>query len=452
MHPRIAAVPNKLFYSGRLENAPGLDQKTAPIVQSPPTPGEPLAYYDLTALNAWCSPEQESHSRFNFVSALITVALAQQARGAGQRVGIVTPYNAQSRLIHRLLSDLKITQEEIMVATVHRFQGSERDVILFDAVEGWPAKPGLLVSRTEESGPMRLANVAVSRAKGKFIAVANASYIKDNLPLENHFRQLFVEVENQVTPFPVTWPVHNYITEWNMHLPTVTVYDQCRHAAAALEQDMLAASEEIAIYWPTRINNFHFSPDTLKRLGPHPVRLHIGGLGSMYFPDNLRNTRLYPERRLSVPYGVIAIDRKRLWVYTQPDSPLHPLIHIRSPQTTKLLYAFWKLVPDDELKQKTIGELLESDTSPVSKPCPRCGQFLYPTPVRSGAYYSCVNPECGHSQRMTESDATNLARLMNVTCDKCGGQVVGRKGQWGVFLACTNYPGCRGRKDLSELV
>jgi ssDNA-binding Zn-finger/Zn-ribbon topoisomerase 1 len=53
---------------------------------------------------------------------------------------------------------------------------------------------------------------------------------------------------------------------------------------------------------------------------------------------------------------------------------------------------------------------------------------------------------------MTAKDATNLARLMGITCSYCGGQVRGRKGYMGVFLGCANYPDCRWTKDLAEIV
>ena len=406
----------------------------------------------MTALSAHCFTEQESHSRFNFVSALVTVALAQQANQAGQHVGIITPYNAQSRLIRRILVDLAIPQEKIMVATVHRFQGSERDMILFDAVEGDPQKPGRLVNSSEPTGPMRLANVAVSRAKGKFVAVANASYIKTNLPADNFFRQLFSEVETRTPTSPMSWPIQQKIADWNTSLPGITVYDQCRHAATAIEQDLLSAHEEIAIVWPTRLNNFHFSLDVLKRLNPQKVRLFISGSGSEHFHIGLQNAQIYDQRRLNMSYGIIAIDRKRLWVYLQPASPTQPVIHLQLSQTSKLLYAFWKLIPDKEIKQKTVEELLERGTDPVSKPCPRCGQFLYPQVGRAGVYLRCVNSECGHTKSITESDATTLARLMQITCEKCGGQAVGRKGQRGIFLGCANYPTCRWVKDLAVLV
>ncbi|PAF11649.1 hypothetical protein CHH61_26180, partial [Shouchella clausii] len=61
---------------------------------------------------------------------------------AGSRsIGYVTPYRAQAILMETLLSDLYLTElqdADIISATVHRFQGSERDVMLFDTVDSYP--------------------------------------------------------------------------------------------------------------------------------------------------------------------------------------------------------------------------------------------------------------------------------------------------------------------------
>ncbi|MES1023386.1 AAA domain-containing protein [Gloeocapsa sp. BRSZ] len=139
MHPDIAAIPNRLFYDSQLVDGAGVKEQTTSIAQNLPSFGNALVLYDLTKWSAFCFSEEESHSRFNFISALIAVNLAYASVQAGNsNIGIITPYNAQSRLIHRLLNDLSIAQKQVKVVTVHRFQRSEQDVIIFDTVEGPP--------------------------------------------------------------------------------------------------------------------------------------------------------------------------------------------------------------------------------------------------------------------------------------------------------------------------
>jgi superfamily I DNA and/or RNA helicase len=67
---------------------------------------------------------------------------------------------------------------KIEVGTVHAFQGGESDVVIFDMVDGPPRRGiGLLLS--DDCGT-RLANVAISRARGKLILIAHKAWFAAN--------------------------------------------------------------------------------------------------------------------------------------------------------------------------------------------------------------------------------------------------------------------------------
>jgi hypothetical protein len=74
---------------------------------------------------------------------------------------VLTPFRAQRALIRQRLRAHGVP-DAVKVSTVHRAQGSETPVVLFDPVDG--AQPFL---RTEEAG--RLINVALSRAQAKVV-------------------------------------------------------------------------------------------------------------------------------------------------------------------------------------------------------------------------------------------------------------------------------------------
>ena len=66
-----------------------------------------------------------------------------------QSIGIVTPYRAQSRFlstcIREMLQRTKYQNIPVLAATVHKFQGSERDMMIFDTVDSYPQeRPGVL--------------------------------------------------------------------------------------------------------------------------------------------------------------------------------------------------------------------------------------------------------------------------------------------------------------------
>ena len=69
--------------------------------------------------------------------------------------------------MEKLLADLyknELQQADIVSATIHRFQGSERDVMVFDTVDSYPQnRAGMLLIGKESE---RLINVAITRTKG----------------------------------------------------------------------------------------------------------------------------------------------------------------------------------------------------------------------------------------------------------------------------------------------
>ncbi|PNB76406.1 DNA helicase, partial [Pseudomonas sp. FW305-BF6] len=76
----------------------------------------------------------------------------------------------------------------IQIATVHRFQGSECDVIIFDTVDTKPQySPGYILT---DQNSDRLINVALTRAKGKFIHITDIPFMKKKTSREKTVRKL----------------------------------------------------------------------------------------------------------------------------------------------------------------------------------------------------------------------------------------------------------------------
>ncbi len=94
-------------------------------------------------------------------------------------IGIITPYRGQVKYLNSLIikSDLdKTLINKIKVGTIHAFQGSEKDLIIFDTVDTIDKNIGKLYFY--ETGK-RLINVALSRAKHKLIIVGDLDVFTD---------------------------------------------------------------------------------------------------------------------------------------------------------------------------------------------------------------------------------------------------------------------------------
>lgn len=181
MHPEIASFVSSEFYGGLLKTADGVEEKRAEIAEFPPFPGEALSLVDLTNTYNVCGKTADG-SRFNALSALVTARLAAECAGETSLVAVIAPYVSQVRLLRAIFADLDLS---VSVSSVHQFQGSETDVVLFDTVDFLrQPKPGYLLMKQDEEDDvaLRLINVALTRARGKFVLVTNAGYFGGKLP------------------------------------------------------------------------------------------------------------------------------------------------------------------------------------------------------------------------------------------------------------------------------
>jgi hypothetical protein len=175
MAPRIAEISNRLFYDSKLKHHHSTHDH---VLQEPFGDLNNLVLVDTSSLNPWCS-RLSTGGRFNIYSALVATTLAQKLidHVNGDRIGIVTPYRAQSKLINKIAQDRGIV-DSLRVNTVHSFQGGEEQVIILDCVEG-PGAPkwSLLDDQRPNSDARLLLNVALTRAKSKIFLIAHKEYL-----------------------------------------------------------------------------------------------------------------------------------------------------------------------------------------------------------------------------------------------------------------------------------
>jgi DNA replication ATP-dependent helicase Dna2 len=117
---------------------------------------------------AWSAAERGPVRRES-AEAIADTVVAALASGDWQPQDLVvlTPFRAQRALVRRCLATRGLAAT-VKVSAVHRAQGSESPVVLFDPVDG--TQPFL---RTDEA--QRLVNVALSRAQAKVVVYLSAS-------------------------------------------------------------------------------------------------------------------------------------------------------------------------------------------------------------------------------------------------------------------------------------
>jgi len=188
MVPEIAAVARHLVY----ERAGGLDDdetvKQRNVEEKNPwldfLPRNPLIIIDTADLFCWSGKQPGTLSRFNMYSAMLSIEIATiAAKKIGepspndpQPIGIITPFAAQRRILSKLISDMGLDRW-VAAGTVHTFQGNQADLIIFDSVLDEPYYTARLINPKGSNDVLRELNVAVTRARNKFIFVGSSEWL-----------------------------------------------------------------------------------------------------------------------------------------------------------------------------------------------------------------------------------------------------------------------------------
>jgi len=100
------------------------------------------------------------------------------------------------------------------------------------------------------------------------------------------------------------------------------------------------------------------------------------------------------------------------------------------------------------------GQLEVAQDEASTETCEKCGAAMVVKSGRYGKFLACSNyPECKNTKRVGSSKAGGAERAKPTptgeNCEKCGAPLVSRKGRFGPFIACSNYPRCRYTKKMT---
>ncbi len=174
LNAALTAWPSAQFYDNRLVPAP--DAADRRIVYDPPPArlagildaDEPLVFVDLAHQNATTHSDIEASLAADLVVTLLASGLSPS------EIGVVTPYRAQARAIRKLLRaalpDARALWRAVVVDTVERMQGQEREVVIVSLTTSNPTFATNLADFLFQ--PERL-NVAITRPRSKLIILGS---------------------------------------------------------------------------------------------------------------------------------------------------------------------------------------------------------------------------------------------------------------------------------------
>ena len=189
MHPDIAEWPNRMFYSREQLQPVPLPHQQEPTI-SPRLVFIPTQNTDSSreSLTSGLS-EKVNIAEARIVAAELKKVFDEyQAKEQGflpdKTVGVIVPYRNQIATIRRELERLNIPELlRVSIDTVERYQGSQRDVIIYATTVTRPYQLDFLCANTFEETDVddpsvshlidRKLNVAVTRARCRLIIVGH---------------------------------------------------------------------------------------------------------------------------------------------------------------------------------------------------------------------------------------------------------------------------------------
>ena len=201
MHPDIADFANRKFYAReQLECVPLAHQLEQTLTYNEASEDETddvLKAHRMIFIPSKPCRQLNISEKVNTEEArIITDLLRRLYRQLGKNfdpqksVGVIVPYRNQIAMIRKEIEKLGIPElEEISIDTVERYQGSQRDIILYSFTIQSRYQLDFLTANTfyEDGQPIdRKLNVAITRARKQLILTGNEQTLRHN--------QLFAEL------------------------------------------------------------------------------------------------------------------------------------------------------------------------------------------------------------------------------------------------------------------
>ena len=194
MHPDIAEFPNRMFYRReQLQCVPCPHQEEQQLgytAEAQDALDEQLKQHRVLFFPSAPCASIDISDKVNADEARIVADLLQRlhrlmpAFDSRRSVGVIVPYRNQIAMIRREIEHLGIAAlNDITIDTVERYQGSQRDVIIYSFTIQQPYQLDFLTSNCfEEDGQTidRKLNVAMTRARKQLLMTGNTRILRQN--------------------------------------------------------------------------------------------------------------------------------------------------------------------------------------------------------------------------------------------------------------------------------
>ncbi|MBI4091351.1 topoisomerase DNA-binding C4 zinc finger domain-containing protein, partial [candidate division WWE3 bacterium] len=490
MHPNIAGVINYLVYAKackkfQLESAKATEKNGKALLMKEPLSGAQVGIYDTSEIKA-VPTRTDTGSYYNLYQARLAVSLAQQAVDSGYKeVGIVSPFRAQTNLIQKMVKDEELSYQ-VVADTVHRFQGGERDLIIFDLTT--PRSTKLTDDQEDEGDDEKLINVAFSRAKDKIVILMDVPGVEGKHTSSSLLKRFITySREHSIPLIPAQGIIHEYqllegAEKWLKKINKIdelqetlksSIYDEVEFYPAFIN-DLLTAKAEVIIDSP------YITTERVQKLVP--IFAHLIAKGIKVFvltrqaKEHTGKMQLYATQELKnlEDLGIIIlpfvgnihrklaiIDRRVLWegslnILSQRDSK-EVMRRFVGETTAKQMITFLKI-------DKNVGKLGENRIDRCST-CRQPGAWYWIDKSRFGYWKFCLigrhkvgdKPKTQAQVKAAKAKVSRLRKSRKERtaegipiCPEHKVAMVLRNGRFGKFYGCPQWPRCPAIEKIKE--
>tara|TARA_E500000178_G_scaffold184450_1_gene182780 strand:- start:638 stop:3829 length:3192 start_codon:yes stop_codon:yes gene_type:complete len=487
MNQKICSLINKYFYDNNLITDVSVKDKKYPKLIN-----DNLILIDTASAIPFCQMPAEG-SRYNLVHAAAIRNLCVYLKNQDlikdiTSVGVTTPYKRQQITIDDLLKEHSLN--DIVTGTVHRFQGDQKDIIIFDIPDSEGVFPSPLIeaSSTEESGS-KLMNVAFSRSKDILIVFANIVYLQERLSASSILRNLIVDLQTRgkvidlkeiikLGPFNLpSRPKLSPQTKIQIKDDEAGWYNE-NDFEKPFENDLKKAKKSIVIFsaFCTEKRTAYWG-DILRQKKEQGVKIRVVTRGPVNQGASLKDTatlaiksliklKINVDLRKDIHHKMVFIDDNIVW-----NGSLNVLSYGGKSTQAETFIKFTSKAFAQRAARNSIykSQILETEKNkkidPVSmlaerenRDCESCGKLteVWFRRVNRAPFLKCIS--CGKTQDMKKRSGKNLgyektdakgkskmtAAIKEETrfCPKCKNKkvkLVLKNSRYGPFYSCSNW-------------
>lgn len=482
MHPAISAIAKKYVYNNLIIDALERTPREE-LAQIQPEPNKHLLLCDTSDMSP-IAVRPTSGSRINIYHAFCAIAIIRQVLlslpdDAGKKdkqiIGVVTPYNKQAKLLQNLIKDADI-EKWVRAGTVHKFQGLEFDVVIFDTVDSCGVSTIDFTAGSHGTEAMRLVNVAVTRAKHKLIIIANRNHIQNvcerkNIPHNGTFKEdsiLLKAIEEAqqagtinslaITNLPKQLPDNPPFRNSSFYSEVLKNFEQLEYEHLddrtfheRLIEDIKAARKQILLFspflWSQRANITK----------PYLIQKCKAGVEVIVASSDIKDEPSYrpiiadlkqegiKHQKLSGEHEKFAFFDNAIAYIGSLNSLSHggTIEYMLRIKSSAFVEGLWKFInAESVVKAPTrLGESISIHYSelPGNLICKKCGRALAVRHGSYGEFYGCTGyrknspTSCDYIEEISEEHLKDVEKLQQKLCNLCKGPTelhVRRKNAW----------------------